>query len=192
MVIPLKYPLLLASGSPRRKEIMTSAGFNFDVEVRPTDESFDPSMRVEEIPVFLAKQKLSQFEGKKDTIVLCADTIVVIGETVLNKPANNNEAFEMLQLLNGKKHQVITGVAFMLNGKVSSFHDITDVSFNMVTDEELKFYIENWKPFDKAGGYGIQEFMGMIGIESLKGSYYNVMGLPIHKVYQNLKNYIKW
>lgn len=190
--IPLQFPLLLASGSPRRKEILAAAGFSFEIEVRPTDEIFDPTLPIEEIPVFLARQKLNQFDDKKDTIVICADTIVAIDGQVLNKPGNKEEAMAMLRQLSGKNHKVITGVATKLNDETSSFHDLTDVTCNKLGEDECNFYVDNWKPFDKAGGYGVQEFMGMVGIESLTGSYYNVMGLPIHKVYQELKSFVRW
>lgn len=192
MFISLQFPLLLASGSPRRKEILAAAGFSFEVEVRPTNESFDPNLPIEEIPVFLARQKLSQFDDKKDTIVMCADTIVAIDEQVLNKPENKEEAMAMLRQLSGKNHKVITGVAIKLNDQTSSFYDLTEVTFKKLSEDECNFYVDNWKPFDKAGGYGVQEFMGMVGIESLTGSYYNVMGLPIHKVYEELKSFVRW
>lgn len=192
MKISLQYPLILASGSPRRKEIMASAGFDFSQEVRPTDESFDENLPLEAIPVFLARQKLSKFGDKMDQLVVCADTIVAVEDKVLNKPHDKEEATAMLKLLSGKKHEVITGVAIKLNEEITSFHDTTEVSFSEISDEEIYFYLNQWQPYDKAGAYGIQEFMGMIGIESLRGSYYNVMGLPIHKVYSHLKPYVVW
>ncbi|AWW00506.1 Maf family protein [Arcticibacterium luteifluviistationis] len=192
-MIKLSKHLILGSGSPRRKEILQNAGFEFDVETKPTSEEFDPSQMPEEIPVFLAKQKLAEFgEEYADKIVLCADTVVVLDGEILNKPANESEATEMLKALSGKKHEVITGVAFKTGNVIESFYDTCLVDFEELSDSEIEYYIKTCMPFDKAGAYGIQDFIGMIGVKSLKGSFYTVMGLPIHLVYGKLKRFIVW
>lgn len=190
-MIKLSKQLILGSGSPRRKEILENAGFEFEVEVKPTDESFDPNLKPEEIPVFLAEQKLKEFgESYDEKIVLCADTVVVLDGQILNKPENEQEATEMLKALSGKAHEVITGVAFKTGGTVQRFYDTCLVDFEELSATEIAYYIKTCLPFDKAGAYGIQDFIGMIGVKSLQGSFYTVMGLPIHLVYKKLKRFI--
>ncbi|WP_341225901.1 Maf family nucleotide pyrophosphatase [uncultured Arcticibacterium sp.] len=190
-MIKLSKQLILGSGSPRRKEILENAGFSFEVETKPTSEEFDAKQSAEEIPVFLAEQKLKEFgEDYSDKIVLCSDTVVVLDGQILNKPENEQEATAMLKALSGKKHEVITGVAFKTGGMVESFYDTCLVDFEELTAAEIAYYIRVCKPFDKAGAYGIQDFIGMIGVKSLQGSFYTVMGLPIHLVYKNLKRFI--
>ncbi|MFT5886934.1 MAG: septum formation protein [Arcticibacterium sp.] len=192
-MLTLSLPLILGSGSPRRQEIMQNAGFNFSVLIKPTDETFPESMDVHEIPVFLAKQKLSEFgEEFNDKIVLCADTVVILNGQVLNKPADENEAKEMLQKLSGHKHTVVTGVAYKVSDTVSCFSDTCLVHFSKLTDAEIDYYIKTCRPMDKAGAYGIQDFIGMVGVRSLEGSFYTVMGLPIHKVYEHLKPFVSF
>ncbi|MFT6880276.1 MAG: septum formation protein [Arcticibacterium sp.] len=192
-MLTLSYPLILGSGSPRRQEIMQNAGFSFSVVVKPTDEAFPEDMLAEEIPVFLAKQKLSEFgEEFRDKIVICADTVVIVNGQVLNKPSDEREAKEMLQNLSGNKHTVVTGVAYRLGLEVFSFSDTCLVDFNKLTDAEITYYIKTCQPMDKAGAYGIQDFIGMVGVRSLEGSFYTVMGLPIHKVYEHLKSFISF
>lgn len=193
MPLRLNKELVLASNSPRRKEILYNAGFRFSIEVRPTEEYFSSDMPVDQVPVYLAETKLAEFDNISDSqIVLCADTVVICEGQILNKPQNHLEAFEMLQLLAGKSHEVITGVATIINGEVSSFSDKSIVEFKELREEEINFYIEECQPFDKAGAYGIQEYMGMVGVKNIKGSFYTVMGLPIHKVYKKLSPFIQW
>ncbi len=202
----LSKPLVLASNSPRRKEIMHNAGYEFTIKVIPTDESFSADMPVEEVPVFLARTKAECFrENLQDEIILCADTVVIIDQTneesqvwpshvrpsqILNKPANASEAKEMLRKLSGRVHRVITGVCVMTATETISFADTSYVHFKALTDWEMDYYIERCKPFDKAGAYGVQDFIGMIGIPKIEGSFYTVMGLPIHRVYEALEKYV--
>lgn len=197
----LSKPLVLASNSPRRKEIMQNAGYEFTVKVIPTDESFSEEMPVEEVPVFLARTKAECFrENLQDEIILCADTVVVIDQenkkslvrpsTILNKPADHAEAKEMLKTLSGCVHRVITGVCVMTAEETIGFADTSYVHFKDLSDWEIDYYIERCKPFDKAGAYGVQDFIGMIGIPKIEGSFYTVMGLPIHRVYEVLEKYV--
>jgi len=179
---------------------MTDAGFSFTIETRPTDELFPPTMPVDEVAEYLARQKAEQFLS--DTldnqpfarIVLCADTVVILGNQILNKPQDETEAHRMLRSLSGNTHRVRTGVAILApdnNGdpQLYSFTDETIVQFSPLTDDEITYYIRTCKPFDKAGSYGAQDFVGLVGIERLEGSFYTVMGLPTHRVYQVLKAY---
>lgn len=192
----LSKPLVLASNSPRRREIMHNAGYEFTVKVIPTDESFSADMPVEEVPVFLARTKAECFrENLQDEIILCADTVVVIDQEnqlsqILNKPADATEAKEMLQKLSGRVHRVITGVCVMMVEETIGFADTSYVHFKELSDWEIDYYIERCKPFDKAGAYGVQDFIGMIGIPKIEGSFYTVMGLPIHRVYEVLEKYV--
>jgi len=192
----LSKPLVLASNSPRRKEIMQNAGYEFTVKVIPTDESFSVNMPVKEVPVFLARTKAECFrENLQDEIILCADTVVIIEQKnensiILNKPANHSEAKEMLKMLSGRVHRVITGVCILTSEETLEFADTSYVHFKELTDWEIDYYIERCKPFDKAGSYGVQDFIGMIGIPKIEGSFYTVMGLPIHRVYEVLEKYI--
>jgi septum formation protein len=190
-MIKLSKPLILGSASPRRKEIMQQAGFEFEVITKPTEENFSKDILTKDVPTYLAKQKLAEFGNEfHDKIVLCADTVVILGSEILNKPNNEKEAKEMLQKLSGNRHEVETGVAFKYKDAITSFSDNCVVEFEKLTDVEIEYYIEVCKPFDKAGAYGIQDFIGMIGVKSLTGSFYTVMGLPIHKVYSHLKPFI--
>jgi septum formation protein len=192
----LTKPLVLASNSPRRKEIMQNAGYDFTVKVIPTDENFSEEMAVEDVPVFLAKTKAKCFKSSLiDEIILCADTVVIIDfenepSQILNKPSDANEAMAMLSLLSGRKHRVVTGVCIMTKEETISFADTSFVYFKELSDWEIEHYIKQCKPFDKAGSYGVQDFIGMIGIPKIEGSFYTVMGLPIHRVYEALEKYM--
>ena len=194
-MLTLRYPLVLASGSPRRKQLMTDAGFSFTIETRPTDELFPETMPVDAVAEYLARQKAEQFlPDLNDRIVLCADTVVIVDSQILNKPQNEADARQMLQQLSGRTHRVRTGVAILApdehgNPDLQSFTDETIVQFVSLTDDEITYYIRTCKPFDKAGSYGAQDFIGLVGIERLDGSFYTVMGLPTHRVYQALKAY---
>lgn len=183
--------LILASNSPRRKEIMKAAGFEFEVIVRPTSEDFEPEMEYISVPKLLAQKKAECFKDfSEDYLILTADTVVVLDKKIINKPENEQEAFEMLTSLSGKMHEVVTGVCIKHGNHYNSFVDITKVKFDELTDAEIWFYIKNYSPLDKAGAYGVQDFIGMIGIPVIEGSFYTVMGLPIHLIYKELKPYI--
>lgn len=194
-MLTLRYPLILASGSPRRKQLMTDAGFSFAIEIRPTDETFPDTMPVNEVAEYLARQKVQEFTSDlNNRIVLCADTVVIVDNQILNKPRNETDARQMLRQLSGRTHRVRTGVAILAPDRggtptIQSFTDETLVLFAPLTDDEISYYIRECKPFDKAGSYGAQDFIGLVGIERLEGSFYTVMGLPTHRVYQALKAY---
>jgi septum formation protein len=191
----LRYPLVLASGSPRRKQLMTDAGFPFTIDIRPTDETFPHTMPVDDVAEYLARQKAEQFlNDLGNRIVLCADTVVILDNQILNKPQDEADARRMLRSLSGRTHRVRTGVAILSpdsTGKphLYSFTDETIVQFATLTDDEITYYLRECKPFDKAGSYGAQDFIGLVGIERLEGSFYTVMGLPTHRVYQALKQF---
>ncbi|WP_421895591.1 Maf family protein [Marinoscillum sp.] len=186
------HPLILASNSPRRRELLKQAGFTFDVFVRDFDESFPEEMPAEQVAEFLAVKKNKNYRELLDEqVVITADTTVVLGRQVLNKPTDHSEAFRMLKSLSGNTHQVICGVCISSPSKQIAFTEITEVTFGQISDEEINFYIEEYQPFDKAGAYGIQEWIGQAKVVSIKGSYFNVMGLPTHKVYEVLKSEFK-
>ena len=169
---------------------MTDAGFQFTIETRPTDELFPPTMPTDEVAEYLARQKADQFRadlGKR--IVLCADTVVILDDQILNKPQDEADARRMLRALSGRTHRVRTGVCILTPEETISFTDETTVLFAHLTDDEITYYIRECKPFDKAGSYGAQDFIGLVGIDRLEGSFYTVMGLPTHRVYQALKGY---
>jgi len=182
------YKIILASKSPRRKELIEELGLHFEVLAFDTDESFSTDMPVSEVPVFLAEQKAVPFEGRLDdkSLVITADTIVHIDGEILGKPIDYDDAFRMLRLLSGKWHQVATGVCILTREKRKSFSAITRVLFKELTDEEIDYYISNYQPYDKAGAYGIQEWIGFIAVEQIEGSYFNVMGLPVQQLYEEL------
>jgi len=180
-------PLILASTSPRRQFLMKEAGFQFRIEKPDGDESFADTMPSEKIPMFLASKKANSLkEILKDEIIVASDTVVILNDRILNKPANREEAIQMLNDLSGQTHTVITAVCLLSKEKMDLFDDRTEVTFSKLTQSEIEFYIDNFKPFDKAGAYGAQDWLGMIGIEKINGSYFTVMGLPMHKMYQHL------
>ncbi len=185
-----KRPLILASTSPRRQFLMKEAGFQFRIEKPDSDESFPDTMPVEKVPSFLASKKATTFKDKlKDEIVIASDTVVIINNKILNKPADRKEAIAMLTELSGNTHTVITAVCLLSKEKMDLFDDRTEVTFSKLSLEEIEYYVDNFKPFDKAGAYGAQDWLGMIGIEKIDGSYFTVMGLPMHKVYQHLMRF---
>lgn len=185
------YSIILASQSPRRRQILKDAGVNFESRTKDTEEGFSPTMSKRDVPVFLAKKKAQAFmeELKENELLITADTVVIIENQILNKPANREEAIKMLQLLSGKKHEVVTGVCLTTDQKQVSFDDITNVHFLPLSLSDIEYYVDEFKPFDKAGSYGIQEYIGYIGIEKIEGSFFNVMGLPIHKVISELRRF---
>lgn len=182
------YNYILASKSPRRQELLHLMGMEFTIKVKEVEENFPEGMSKYEIPEFLARLKSGPFlpELKKNDLLITADTIVYLDGEVLGKPANSKEAAEMLQKLSGKEHQVISGVCLTSANKQTSFHAETNVQFKNLTEEEIQFYINTCKPFDKAGAYGIQEWIGFIGITHIEGSFYNVMGLPVQQLYEEI------
>jgi septum formation protein len=185
------YKILLASASPRRRELISQLGFDFEiVKAASTEEIIPDNLYREEIAVHLAKEKSDSFNNLNDNeILVTADTIVWINGKVLGKPVDYSDAFQMLRLLSGKKHYVITGVCLRSNKKTVVFHAETMVKFANLSDDEIRFYINNFKPYDKAGAYGIQEWVGKIGVEHIEGSYYNVVGLPVQKLYRELEKF---
>ena len=187
MNLPVK--LILASNSPRRKEILGGLRIPFSVQLKEIAEDFEPHLQREEIAEHLAQHKASAYKDDLQTneVVLTADTIVWLNNEVLNKPGDLAEAKNMLQRLSGNMHEVITGVCLQSAENQEVFHDVSRVYFRELTEAEIDFYLEHFKPLDKAGAYGVQEFIGMIGIERIEGSYFNVMGLPVHLVYEKLK-----
>lgn len=179
--------LIVASNSPRRQQLMHDAGFDFVVKTLNVDESIDVSWPAEKVAMNLSVKKNEAYrEILQDEVVLTADTVVIADDVILGKPGDKKEAKEMLVAMSGSTHEVITGVAISSTGDKVCFDDVTTVDFKHLTIEEINYYIKNFQPFDKAGSYGIQEWIGMIGIQSIHGSFYNVMGLPIHKVYDVL------
>jgi septum formation protein len=182
------HTVILASASPRRKQLLTSLDIPFQVSAKDTPEDFPEDVPVREVPTLLAQRKAQAFgeEINSQTLVIAADTIVAIENQILNKPSNALQAQDMLRRLSGKMHEVFTGVCLMTRQKTVVFSDLTKVYFKDLTDEEIHYYIEKYKPYDKAGGYGAQEWLGMVAIQSIEGSYFNVMGLPVHRLYEQL------
>ncbi len=188
----LSHPLFLGSNSPRRKEILSASGFAFTVLPADIDESFDSQMPLELVPKYLAEEKAKALINAvlPNSLVLTADTVVIVDHQILNKPVDKKEAFQMLKLIAGKTHKVVTGYSIQGPGIDLVDADEAWVSFRDLDDWEIEHYVKSGTAMDKAGAYGIQDFIGMAGIEKLEGSFYTVMGLPIYKVYQALKPYI--
>jgi septum formation protein len=184
------YNIILASNSPRRQELLKGLGLNFEVKTLPDlDESYPELLKGEEIPLFLAKKKGNAYNHllKEKTLIITADTIVWLHDAVLGKPQNREEAIQMLHRLSGNTHQVYTGVCIKTQLKEKTFCVGSDVRFSHLTDDEINFYVDTYAPYDKAGSYGVQEWIGYIGVEYIQGSYYNIMGLPVQRLYKELK-----
>jgi len=186
----LRHPLILASNSPRRQQLLKEAGFIFEVYTKLVDESYPDTLEKKSVGEYLARKK-SAFYSKKlsDAIIVTADTTVVLDNELLEKPADEKEAFGMLTKLSGRSHDVITGVCIAAPDGLDSFSVSTRVTFKELSNEEINHYINNYKPFDKAGAYGIQEWIGMIGITGIEGSYFNVVGLPVQDLFAALSKY---
>ena len=179
--------LLLASNSPRRKELLTQLGYQFDIVKIDVDESYPSDLKPHEIAEYVSAKKAKAFDVNENEILLTSDTIVALDQKILLKPKDENEAFEMIKSLSGKVHQVYTAFTLKAVDSEISKTSKTDVEFSEISDEEIKFYIKTYKPFDKAGSYGIQEWLGMAKIKNISGSFYSVMGLPVDLVYEELK-----
>jgi septum formation protein len=180
--------LLLASQSPRRKELLSSLGFDFEVVKIDCDEILPQHIRIEKAAAYLSELKADAFRSlEADEVLLTADTVVAIDDQILGKPKDETDAYNMLQQLSGRIHQVYTGITIKTADRTFTETDVADVTFDTISDEEIQYYIQNYKPFDKAGSYGIQEWLGMAKIRSMTGSFYTIMGLPTHLVYKILK-----
>ena len=183
--------IVLASKSPRRKELLELLDIEFSVEIRAVDELYSKDLNKTDVAEYLAKLKADSFSKlQKDQLIITADTIVLLEGKILGKPKNKNEAFQMLSSLSNKSHHVITGVCIKTSTKSTSFSTSTKVFFKALSSAEIEYYIDTYKPFDKAGSYGIQEWIGAIGISKIEGSYYNVVGLPIHELNKELKSFL--
>jgi septum formation protein len=188
--------IILASQSPRRKQLLEWAEIPFEVMVQATEETYPPDMPVPEVPVHIAREKAiavrKKYESLHDNtnIIIAADTIVVLGDSIIGKPKDREDALEILARLSGNKHQVITGVVLVKGQQEIAFADTTDVWFHPLTAEQIAFYVDKYQPYDKAGAYAIQEWIGVVGIKCIQGDFYNVMGLPVSRVVEQLANLI--
>lgn len=182
--------LILASASPRRQQLLKEAGFTFDIMVRETDESFPPYLKREAVALHIARNKVAAFdqEVQQGKTVITADTIVCLGDLILGKPADLKDAERILKLISGNTHTVITAVCIRNAAGTDCFHVATDVEFRAMTQDEITYYLSHYAPLDKAGAYGIQEWIGLVAIRAIRGSYHNVMGLPVSEVYTHLMN----
>lgn len=179
--------LILASGSPRRRALLEGLGLPFEVRVLPgLDEHWPAELPAAEVALYVATKKASAYAVAPDELLIAADTVVVLGDTVLGKPADEASACRMLHALSGRTHRVITGVCMKTDTEVRRFSVTTEVDFRPLTDAEIAHYVSHYHPLDKAGAYGIQEWIGYVGVTALRGSYYNVMGLPVQRVYREL------
>ena len=184
----VNYKIVLASNSPRRKELLSGLGFDYEVRtLQGLDESYPEGLSMEEIPQYISRKKAAAYTLGVDELLITADTIVYLDGEVLGKPADEAEAKEMLQKLSGKTHQVVTGVTLTWSNQQHSFASVSQVTFAQLTDAEIDYYVTHYRPFDKAGAYGIQEWIGYIGVTSIEGSYFNVMGLPVQRLYSEMK-----
>ena len=187
-----KYNIVLASKSPRRQELMKGIGLEFSVITKDVDESYPSNMSVYDVAPFLSLKKAKAFNDEElpeNYMVITADTVVIVDDMILGKPKDEADARGMLGRISGKKHSVITGVTIRTNDKVKTFSVVSKVSFETLDQEEIDYYVNNFRPYDKAGAYGIQEWIGYIGVNHVEGSYFNVMGLPTQKLYKMLKTF---
>ena len=184
------YRIVLASNSPRRRELLGGLGIPFEVKVLPNiSESYPDTLPADETAEYIAREKGDVYKSRidEDILVITADTVVICDDEVLGKPTDAADARRMLYLLSGRTHHVVTGVCLTTASRQRSFSVRTEVTFKQLSDEEISYYVENYKPFDKAGAYGIQEWIGYIGVTGINGSYFNVMGLPVQRIYEELK-----
>jgi septum formation protein len=182
------YHIILASSSPRRQSFFKDLGIDFEIRLKPVDETYPPTLTNYEISDYLAELKAVPFKEEltEKDILITSDTIVWHKNQALGKPKDLNEAFQMIKSLSNQTHEVITSVCFTTQTSQKTVHNSSKVTFKDLTDKEIEFYVKNYKPFDKAGAYGIQEWIGQIGVTKIEGSYFNIMGLPVHLLYQNL------
>ena len=186
----VKYKIILASNSPRRKELLAGLDLQFEVRVlQDIDESYPATLPTLEIAEYISKKKAAAYVKTMadDELVITADTVVILGDEVMGKPKDEADAKRMLGELSGRTHQVATGVTLSTRQRQVSFSVVTDVTFKQLTDDEISYYVSRYQPFDKAGAYGIQEWIGYVGVTALNGSYFNVMGLPVQRIYEALK-----
>lgn len=185
------FKLILASGSPRRQQFFNDLDLDFEIRLKEIEEVFPDTLQGVEITNYLAELKAKAFENEiaSNEILVTSDTIVWLNNKALGKPKDYNDAFEILKCLSNTTHEVITSVCFKTSDKTETIHDVTKVSFTTLSDDEIRYYLDHYKPFDKAGAYGIQEWIGLIGITKIEGSYTNVVGLPTEKVYQYLSKF---
>jgi septum formation protein len=191
-MVAKNYKIILASNSPRRKELLAGIDVDFEVRVIPDiDESFPSDLPTKEIAEYISRKKAAVYQQQmaEDELIITADTIVVLDSEVMGKPYDEADASRMLHELSGRTHQVITGVTLTTTTRQQSFSVETDVTFKTLSDEEISYYVQRYKPFDKAGAYGIQEWIGHIGVTGLQGSYFNVMGLPVQRIYEALRQF---
>jgi len=187
-----RFNIVLASQSPRRQQLLSGMDVNFVVITKDVDESFPDDLPLHEVAPYLCSKKSASFsdsELPENYLLITADTVVIIGDTILNKPADEDEAASMLRMLAGNSHEVVTGVCIRCNAKQLVFSETSAVKFAALSDEEISWYVNKYRPFDKAGAYGIQEWIGYVGIEAVSGSFYNVMGLPTHRLFVELKKF---
>lgn len=187
-MIANKYKIILASNSPRRKELMKGLDVDFEVRVMPgISEEYPADLPVEQVAQYIACEKAAAYILNPGELLVTADTVVVLGDEVLGKPADEAEARRMLHELSGQTHRVITGVALTTTQGQRAFHVTTEVTFRTLSDSEIDYYVDTYRPLDKAGAYGIQEWIGYIGVTSLRGSFFNVMGLPVQRIYDEIQ-----
>jgi len=187
-----RYNIILASNSPRRKELLSGLNIPYEIKTLPDiDESYPDSLTGEDIAIYIAKEKANAYLDQLDdkTLLITADTIVLLDGKVYGKPSDETDAKQMLRDLSGKTHQVITGVCITTKDKQVSFGVSSEVRFSKLDDDEIEYYVSNYKPFDKAGAYGVQEWIGYVAVEYISGSYFNIMGLPIQRLYRELKKF---
>ena len=189
-MLTLNYKIILASASPRRQQFFKDLDLNFEIRIKEIDEIYPIELKSTEITAYLAELKASAFDGTlaHDELLITSDTLVWLENAALGKPKNHDDAFDMLQNLSNKTHEVITSVCFATSSKKETISETTKVTFTELSDDQIHYYLDHYKPFDKAGSYGIQDWIGLIGISKIEGSYTNVVGLPTEKVYHYLKN----
>lgn len=183
--------IILASKSPRRQQLLKGLDIDFEIRTKEIEEIYPPELPIFEVPEYLAKLKATAFQNdlQENDLLITSDTVVILKNQILEKPAGRDEAIQMIQLLSGNTHTVVTGVCLTTKDKQLSFSDQTKVTFKALTEEEIVYYIDHYQPFDKAGSYGCQEWIGYVAIDRLEGSFYSVMGLPLHRLYDYLKKF---
>lgn len=191
LILPNNYQLVLASQSPRRKELLSNLGYEYTHRIKQVDECYPKDLNPEVIAEYLSIKKSEAYVAgiAENEIIITADTVVLLNKKILGKAKNKVEATRMLELLSGKKHQVISGISLLKKGRRTSFSVLTSVYMKALKPEEINFYVNTFEPFDKAGAYGIQEWIGYIGVEKIEGSFYNVMGLPLKELYEALNKF---